>query len=50
MKSPNYKLYNLEKEQIKGFLVNFPLDFLKDEDLTFKLTDVERIVPMKSFI
>lgn len=50
VKSPNYKLYNSEKEQIKGFLVNFPLDFLKDEDLTFKLTDVERIVPMKSFI
>jgi phospholipase D1/2 len=50
VKIPSSKKYNMEKDQIKGFLVQYPLEFLKEEDLTFKLTDVERIIPMKSFI
>lgn len=45
----NIKSYSVEKNQIKGFLVEFPLDFLKDKDLTFAATDLEKIIPMKSF-
>lgn len=44
------KNYSLEKSQIKGFLVEFPLEFLREQDLRFSATDLENLIPMKSFI
>lgn len=49
-KEANLNLYHRVAEDFKGFLVEFPLNFLKDEDLTFSIVSVENLLPEKSFI
>ena len=40
----------IKNDEIKGFLVEFPLNFLKNEDLTFSTISVENLLPEKGFI
>ena len=44
------ELYDSVKDEIKGHLVEFPLDFLADEDLRIKVFNMEYYVPDESFI
>lgn len=37
-------------KQVKGVLVNFPMDFLKDEIITIGFFDKERFVPRVTFL
>ena len=46
----NPKLYPKMKKEFKGFLVEFPIHFLKNENLTFSTLSVEKLIPEKSFI
>ena len=41
--------YNNKKESIIGHIVEFPLDFLKDEKLGINFFSVENLVPEKNF-
>jgi phospholipase D1/2 len=42
--------YNKFKNEIRGFLVNFPLHFLYDEDLRITIFNKEFYIPEESFI
>ena len=43
-------LYPRIKKEFKGFLVEFPLHFLEQENLMFSVMSVENLLPEKSFI
>jgi phospholipase D1/2 len=45
----NLKLYSRIKKEFKGFLVEFPLNFLSKVDLNFSILNVENLLPSKSF-
>eukprot|EP00828_Plagiopyla_frontata_P032009 TRINITY_DN41804_c0_g1_i1.p1 TRINITY_DN41804_c0_g1~~TRINITY_DN41804_c0_g1_i1.p1 ORF type:complete len:372 (+),score=54.94 TRINITY_DN41804_c0_g1_i1:472-1587(+) len=52
IKNPNLELYNEKKNQIQGFAVDFPLDFLKKDILTFQVNWADLpnlIVPMEIY-
>lgn len=42
-------LYDIMKFQIKGFVVEFPHDFLKEENLKFKILQSEYYAPEYNF-
>jgi len=42
-------LYDLVKHQIKGFVVEFPYDFLKEENLKFTQLQREYYAPEYNF-
>jgi len=44
------KNYNLIKEYIKGHIVDFPLNFLKEENLSRSFFCRERLVAIQSFL
>jgi hypothetical protein len=43
-------MYDEKKDQIRGFLVDFPLHFLENEDLTPPRFAKERLVNQKAFV
>jgi phospholipase D1/2 len=48
--SPTLDSYHTLKHNISGFIVEFPLDFLHDEDLKIKIFNKEFYIPEESFI
>ena len=45
----NILLYNEVKDRIVGHAVDYPINFLKDEDLSFKPNQKEYFAPVESF-
>jgi len=37
-------------QKLKGYLVNYPYEFLKNEDLSLKFSEKEIVVPKKIFM
>lgn len=48
-KSGDLKKYNQLKENIKGNAVEWPLDFMENENLYFKINKAEYYIPEISF-
>ena len=49
-KKADTSLYGLMKESIKGFAVEFPYNFLKEEDLDFHSHHVEALLPNSMWV
>jgi len=50
---PNEELlenYNKLSGEIKGHYVEYPFDYLKDQSLSLKLLDKEKLVPAINFV
>jgi hypothetical protein len=47
---PNEENYKKYSSKIKGFVVDFPYDFLRDEDLNFSPFAKEQMVPKSVFL
>ena len=45
----NIMKYNQGRGQLVGHAVEYPLNFMKDEDLTFKIGQKEYLAPEMSF-
>ena len=49
-RSPSTEEYEGVRDEIKGFLVHFPLEFLAEEDLQIPVLSPEYLMPQESFV
>ena len=49
-RSPSIEEYEGVRDEIKGFLVHFPLEFLAEEDLQIPVLSPEYLMPQESFV
>lgn len=44
------RIYNQLKDEIKGFVVEWPTHFMEDESLTLSWTQIEGLLPQETYL